>query len=191
MLRSLIPTLFLAVPLLAQQPGAAPVREQARPVLRAMPLQGDIRIDGRLDEQAWAGAEAYSDFRQLDPNEGQPGSERTELRVLYDDRAIYLGLRMFDSDASGIRSRLARRDEPIFGADLVEIYMDTYLDRLTGFVFRITPAGAVRDAAWLAPGSGGFGQDNSWDAVWESEATIDSAGWTAELRIPFSQLRYN
>ena len=191
MMRSLLAALCLAVPLSAQQPVPAQVGERPRPVLRATSLQGDIRIDGKLDEQAWAGAEAYSGFRQLDPNEGQPGSERTEVRVLYDDRAIYLGLRMFDSDPSSIRSRLARRDEPIFGADLVEVYMDTYLDRLTGFVFRITPAGAVRDAAWLAPGSGGFGQDNSWDAVWESGTTIDSAGWTAELRIPFSQLRYN
>lgn len=160
-------------------------------MLRATERQGDINIDGQLDEQAWSAAPAHSDFRQLDPHEGQPGSERTELRILYDRDAIFLGLRMYDSEPAGIRSRLARRDEPIFGADLVEIYLDTYLDRLTGFVFRITPAGAVRDAAWLAPGSGGFGQDNSWDAVWESSAKIDSAGWTAEIRIPFSQLRYN
>ena len=160
-------------------------------MLRATELEGNIHVDGKLAEPAWNAAPAYTDFRQTDPSEGQPASERTELRILYDDDAIYLGLRMFDSEPGGIRSRLARRDEPIFGADLVEIYMDTYLDRLTGFVFRITPAGAVRDAAWLAPGSGGFGQDNSWDAVWESATTIDSAGWTAELRIPFSQLRYN
>ena len=183
--------LCFASSIAAQQPVPGQIAEQPRPVLRASPLDGDIRIDGKLDEAAWAAAAPYSDFRQLDPNEGQPVSEKTELRVLYDRDAIYLGLRMYDSEPSGIRSRLARRDEPIFGADLVEVYMDTYLDRLTGFVFRITPAGAVRDAAWLAPGSGGFGQDNSWDAVWESETTIDSAGWTAELRIPFSQLRYN
>lgn len=193
MLRFLVVALCFAVPLWAQQPAAPSqiVSERPRPVLRATRLDGDIRIDGKLDDSAWASAPPYADFRQVDPYEGQPGSERTELRVLYDDRAIYLGLRMFDSEPSGIRSRLARRDEPIFGADLVEIYLDTYLDRLTGFVFRITPAGAVRDAAWLAPGSGDFGQDNSWDAVWESGTTIDSAGWTAELRIPFSQLRYN
>src|SRR5687767_10496089 len=104
MLRPLIAALCLAMPLSAQQAVPTQVREQPRPVLRATPLQGDVRIDGKLDEQAWTAAEAYSDFRQLDPNEGQPGSERTELRVLYDDRAIYLGLRMFDSDAPGIRS---------------------------------------------------------------------------------------
>jgi len=193
MLRPVIVALCIAVPSWAQQVAEPTeiVAAQPRPSLAATRLTGDIRIDGRLDDVAWSSAPAYSKFTQVDPFEGQPGSERTEVRVLYDASAIYLGLRMYDSDPAGIRSRLARRDEPIFGADLVEVYVDTYLDRLTGFVFRITPAGAVRDAAWLAPGSGGFGQDNSWDAVWESATTIDSAGWTAELRIPFSQLRYN
>ncbi|MEX1186512.1 MAG: DUF5916 domain-containing protein [Gemmatimonadaceae bacterium] len=193
MLRLLALAFCFAGPVWAQQTDAPPqiVAEQPRPVLRATSLDGSIHVDGKLIEPAWDAAPAYTDFRQTDPFEGQPVSERTELRILYDRDAIYLGLRMFDSEPGGIRSRLARRDEPIFGADLVEIYMDTYLDRLTGFVFRITPAGAVRDAAWLAPGSGGWGQDNSWDAVWESATTIDSAGWTAELRIPFSQLRYN
>ena len=190
MIRLFVLASCLALPLWAQQP-ASQIAERPRPVLRVTELQGNVRVDGKLDDAAWAAAPAYSEFTQLDPHEGQPGSEKTELRVLYDRDAIYLGLRMFDSEPTGIRSRLARRDEPIFGADLVEVYMDTYLDRLTGFVFRITPAGAVRDAAWLAPGSGGFGQDNSWDAVWESGTTIDSLGWTAELRIPFSQLRYN
>jgi len=183
----------LAAPVWAQQTDAPAqaVAAQPRPVLRATELEGSIQVDGRLVESGWNAAPAYANFRQTDPSEGQPVSERTELRILYDRDALYLGLRMFDSEPGGIRARLARRDEPIFGADLVEVYMDTYLDRLTGFVFRITPAGAVRDAAWLAPGSGGWGQDNSWDAVWESATTIDSAGWTAELRIPFSQLRYN
>ncbi len=192
--RFLAAALSFAVPVLAQQP-AAPTPQVVvalpRPILRATPLRDEIRIDGKLDEAAWAAAPVYSGFTQLDPSEGQPATERTEFRVLYDADAIYLGFRMYDSEPSGIRSRLARRDEPIFGADLVEVYIDTYHDRLTGFVFRITPSGAIRDAAWLAPGSGGFGQDGSWDAVWEPGATIDSAGWTAELRIPFSQLRYN
>ena len=193
MLRLLALACCFAGPLWAQQTDAPPqiVAEQPRPVLRATGLDGNIHVDGKLVEPAWDAAQAYTDFRQTDPFEGRPVSERTELRILYDRDAIYVGLRMFDSEPGGIRSRLARRDEPIFGADLVEIYLDTYLDRLTGFVFRITPAGAVRDAAWLAPGSGGHGQDSSWDAVWESATTIDSAGWTAELRIPFSQLRYN
>ncbi len=194
MTRFLLAALCFATPTLAQQataPAAPSAGTRPRPVLRATPLTGDVRIDGKLDEPEWAAAPIHSDFTQLDPSEGQPGSERTEFRVLYDAKAIYLGFRMYDSEPSGIRSRLGRRDEPLFGADLVEVYLDTYLDRLTGFVFRITPAGAIRDAAWLPPGSGGFGQDGSWDAVWESGATIDSAGWTAELRIPFSQLRYN
>ncbi len=193
MLRPALFALFAAVPVGAQQTStpAPAATERPRPVALATRLDGDIRIDGKLDDSAWASAPAYQEFMQLDPDEGQAGSEKTELRVMYDGAALYLGLRMYDSEPAGIRSRLARRDEPIFGADLVEVYLDTYLDRLTGFVFRITPAGAIRDAAWLAPGSGGYGQDGSWDAVWESGATIDSAGWSAEMRIPFSQLRYN
>lgn len=182
----------MAAPVWAQSQSAPRSGDpRSRPVIRAAELQGDVRVDGKLDEAAWLPAPVATDFVQLDPNEGRAATERTELRVLYSRDALYLGLRMFDSEPSGIRSRLARRDDPIFGADLVEIYIDSYRDRLTGFVFRITPAGAVRDAAWLAPGSGGFGQDNSWDAVWESAARVDSGGWSAELRIPFSQLRYN
>lgn len=190
MLRLVFIALCIAAPMWAQQPSAPSgqtVAERPRPVLRSTALDGDIRIDAKLDEPAWVAAPAWSEFTQEDPSEGQPGSERTEFRVLHGPDALYLGLRMFDSEPDKIRARLARRDEPLFGVDLVEIYLDSYYDRLTGFVFRITPAGAVRDAAWLMGG----GQDNSWDAVWESAASIDSLGWTAELRIPFSQLRYN
>lgn len=159
----------------------------ALPRLAAVRLTGSIRIDGKMDESAWASATAASNFTQVDPSEGQPATERTELRVLYDDDALYVGARMFDREPHKIRAHLARRDEPLWSTDLVELYIDAYYNRLSGYVFRITPASAIRDAAVLEQG----GQDNSWDAVWESAATIDSLGWTAEYRIPFSQLRYN
>jgi hypothetical protein len=159
----------------------------ALPQLPAVRLTGSIRIDGKMDEAAWATATPASNFIQLDPAEGQPATERTELRVLYDEDALYVGARMFDREPHKIRAHLARRDEPLWNTDLVELYIDAYHNRLTGNVFRITPASAVRDAAVLENG----GQDNSWDAVWEGAATVDSLGWTAEYRIPFSQLRYN
>lgn len=178
----------------AQLPDTTPTAPQtaarselpALPTLRAHRLDGSIRVDGRLDEAAWALAPAATNFIQVDPDNGALATEQTEVRVLFDDQALYIGARMFDSEPSRIRALLARRDESLNNADLVEFYIDSYHNRVDGFVFRITPAGAVRDAAILANG----GQDNSWDAVWESEAQIDSLGWVAELRIPFSQLRF-
>ena len=178
----------VAPPAHAQQPGAAlaVVAHDRAPQLVAARRAGAVHVDGRLDEAAWQAATPVSDFRQLDPHEGQPASERTEARVLVDDEAIYVGLRMFDSDPAAIRTQLARRDESIEG-DIVEVYLDSYHDHLTASVFRLSPAGARRDAAVTLGGE----QDNSWDAVWEGRSRVDSAGWTAEFRIPLSQLRYD
>ncbi|MFN2397863.1 MAG: DUF5916 domain-containing protein, partial [Gemmatimonadaceae bacterium] len=147
---------------------------------------GPVRIDGQLDEPAWQAATPVTDFRQFDPNEGQPASERTEARILFDGDAVYLGMRLYDSEPQRIQSQLARRDESIEG-DLVEVTFDSYHDHLSAFIFRLTPLGARRDATVSATGS----QDNSWDPVWEGGATVDSLGWTAEFRIPLSQLRYD
>ncbi|HWL40970.1 MAG TPA: DUF5916 domain-containing protein [Gemmatimonadaceae bacterium] len=169
---------------------AAPVstarpHDQA-PTAAAARRNGPVQIDGRLDEAAWQAATPVTEFIQFDPNEGQPTSERTEARILIDDVAVYVGMRLFDSEPSRIQSQLARRDESIEG-DLIEVTFDSYHDHLSAFIFRLSPAGARRDAAVSANGN----QDNSWDAVWESGATVDSLGWTAELRIPLSQLRYD
>ena len=190
----LIALLCLPGVVLAQAPrgpdsSAAPERTTvpALPRISAVRVTDAIRIDGRLDEAAWAGAPVATGFTQIDPHFGQPATEETEVRVLYDDEAIYLGARMFDSDPSKIRARLGRRDESLSNADLIEFYLDSYHNRVDGYLFRVTPAGAVRDAVVLAGG----GQDNSWDAVWESSARVDSLGWVAELRIPFSQLRFS
>ncbi len=139
-----------------------------------------------MDETAWQAATPVTEFRQYDPNEGQPVSERTEARILVDDDAVYVGMRLYDRDPRAIQSQLARRDEFIEG-DLVEVTFDSYHDHLSAVIFRLSPAGARRDATISPSGS----QDNSWDAVWEGDATVDSAGWTAEFRIPLSQLRYN
>jgi hypothetical protein len=199
MLNRLAILLFLPTAALAQSEPSAPARNggaapppgsrevlPALPTLSAMRLEGAIRIDGRLDEPAWADAPVATGFVQTDPENGALATEQTEIRILYDDQAIYIGARMFDSEPDRIRARLARRDESVSNADLIEISIDSYHNRVDGYIFRITPAGAIRDAAVLASG----GQDNSWDAVWQSAARVDSLGWVAELRIPFSQLRY-
>jgi hypothetical protein len=156
------------------------------PVIHASPLHGSLRIDGRLDEAAWQAATPVGGFIQTDPKEGEPATEPTEVRILIGDDALYIGARMFDHEPKLIRSALARRDESVEG-DVLEVYLDSFHDHLTAFDFRITPAGALRDAAIGADGD----TDNSWDAVWEAATSIDSLGWVAEMRIPLSQLRYN
>jgi hypothetical protein len=188
-MRHLLLLLFGPASLAAQTPEPPSPRDSipSTPTLQAVRTTQPIRIDGRLDEAAWALSSPATGFRQMQPNEGEPATHRTEVRVLYDDQALYIGARMYDSEPEKIRAQLARRDESVAGSDLLEVMIDSYHDRVSGYLFRITPAGAIRDVTVNATG----GQDASWDAVWESAATIDSLGWIAELRIPFSQLRYN
>jgi hypothetical protein len=155
------------------------------PVLRALPLSGEIRVDGVLDDAAWQMAEAYSDFLQREPNEGEPASERTEVRILVDSDAIYVGARMWDSDPSGIRATLVRRDV-VSDFDYVILNLDSRHDHNTSYAFTLTPSGAFQDAARGTDGSYDFG----WDPVWDGAASIDDQGWSAEWKIPFSQLRF-
>ena len=171
----------------AQSAAALVSRPHAEmPSVSAARRTGSVQVDGRLDEPAWQAATPVTQFIQLDPAEGQPATERTEARILVDDDAIYVGMRLFDSDPGAIQAQLARRDEPIDG-DIVEVTFDSYHDHLSGFIFRLSPLGARRDAAIAANGN----QDNSWDAVWDGSATMDSLGWSAEFRIPLSQLRFD
>jgi hypothetical protein len=144
-----------------------------------------ILIDGRLDEPSWQSADAAGDFRQYEPNEGAPATERTEVRVLYDNTSLYVGVRLYDSDPARIVARMSRRDEDP-DADRFTFYVDALHDRLTGAAFEVSAAGAQRDATL----SNDTNRDNSWDAVWESAVSIDEQGWVAEMRIPLSQLRY-
>ncbi len=147
---------------------------------------GRITLDGRLDEPAWQTVAPATDFTQSQPHEGQPATQRTEVRFLFDHDALYVGARMYDDHgAKGVVSRLVRRDGSA-NADELTIIFDTFHDHLGQTVFSINPA-AVRGDAY---GPGGAGTDQSWDPVWQAKTTIDSLGWTAELRIPLSQLRY-
>jgi hypothetical protein len=152
---------------------------------RATP--GSVHVDGRLNDRAWASAEAITEFTQLEPHEGQPATERTEVRILYDDDAIYVGAWMFDSDPRGVRTQLARRDA-FTQADLLEVAFDSYHDHVSSFVFGVNPSGVKNDQM---VGQDGYSYDEGWDPVWEAAARQDSLGWTAELRIPFSQLRFS
>jgi uncharacterized protein DUF5916 len=156
------------------------------PRIAAAPLASEIKLDGRLDEAAWSASEPAALTAQLDPSEGQPPSERTEIRVLLGHDALYIGARMFDREPRRIVSRLSRRDDQP-ASDRFTIRLDARHDHLSGFLFDVYPAGNKGDAAIGSDGS----QDYSWDPIWEVATSVDSLGWTAELRIPLSQLRYN
>ncbi len=164
-------------------------RHAAAPSITAARVQGTIAVDGRLDESSWAQAQPASEFTQTDPAEGQPATERTEVRVLIGDDALYVGARLHDREPSRIKAALARRDEDV-EADEFDVYLDTFHDHLSGVRFRVTPGGATLDGI-LGSSAQGSEEDLSWDPIWESGTHVDSLGWTAEIRIPLSQLRYN
>jgi Domain of unknown function (DUF5916) len=164
-------------------------RHAAAPEIRAARVQGNIMVDGHLDESSWAAAEPANDFTQTEPAEGQPATEGTEVRVLIGEDALYVGARMYDREPQRIKAALARRDEEV-EADEFDVYLDTFHDHLSGVRFRVTPGGATLDGI-LGSSAQGSEEDDSWDPVWESGTRVDSLGWTAEIRIPLSQLRYS
>jgi len=179
-------SVLLAVLFAAAVPAAAQnIHPTAPPEVRAVPLQGGIRLDGRLDEPIWQTAPAATDFRQNQPKEGEPATQRTEVRFAFDDAALYVGARMFDdSGGAGVRTRLVRRDaDP--SSDYIKVIFDSYHDHIGRLFIAVNPSGVKYDANGL-----GGGEDPSWDPVWEVQTAIDALGWTAEMRIPFSQLRY-
>lgn len=182
----------LVAPMILPSPAAAQLMDgnghMDRPVAEAVRAQGALHIDGRLDEQAWAAAPVIAGFTQMDPDEGMPVSQRTEVRILFDDDALYIGARLFDDGP--VTTRLGRRDMPLLDADWFGVVIDSYHGHQTGFVFDVNPSGVQRDAVKSMTPSGEE-DDNSWDAVWDVATSIDEEGWTAEYRIPFSQLRFN
>ena len=155
------------------------------PEVRTTRLTTPLVVDGRLDEPAWADAPTTTPFTQVEPIEGAPATERTEMRVLFDDDALYVGARLFDSAAGAIARQRSRRDA-IVDADRFTLYLDPNHDHLTGVAFTVTAAGVQRDTAL----SNDVVEDDSWDAVWASAVHVDERGWTVEMRVPFSQLRF-
>jgi hypothetical protein len=153
----------------------------------AAPRLGTIVLDGRLDDDAWSKAIPVTSFTQIDPEEGKPASQRTEVRFVYDEDALYVGARMYDTAGpAGIVTRLVRRDADM-ESDWFQVVIDAYHDHLGRAFFQINPSGVKFDAL----GVGGSNPDPSWDPIWEAATRIDSAGWTAELRIPYSQLHFS
>lgn len=155
------------------------------PVLKVNRSTSSVRIDGRLNEDVWTAAPTATSFVQGEPIEGAPAQHQTEVRVLYDEQALYVGARMYDDSPDAIGRQLVRRDE-MGQFDFFELSLDPDLDRRTGYAFQISAAGVQSDSYLFDD----VREDRSWNAVWESAVQVDEKGWTAELRIPLSQIRY-
>src|SRR5688572_1472551 len=156
------------------------------PVAIASRARGDIRIDGHLNDAAWRAATPITTFTQRDPNAGAPATQPTDVRIVYDASAIYVGARLIDTTGRP-NSRLGRRDSSLSGSDWLFVTLDSYHDHLTAYRFAVNPDGVRRDEK---VGDDDDDDDESWDPVWEASATRDATGWSAELRIPLSQLRF-
>jgi len=157
----------------------------AQDTIHALRTEETISVDGVLEEPSWYKTEAISNFIQRDPLENAAPSQKTVVYILYDDRALYIGARMYDNHPDSIVARLGRRDSED-ESDLFGVWLDPYLDRRSGYIFLISPAGSLLDGVMSNDGW----EDYNWDGVWEGKVKIDQEGWTAELCIPYSQLRF-
>jgi len=173
--------LILALPAIAH--GQSGDRREARAERVA---EGAIRIDGTLDEPVWRTAPAVTDFVQAEPDEGEPPTDRMEVRFAYDDGALYVGARMFST--ASVQAPLSRRDDGGL-AESIQIELDTYLDRRTAYMFGVTAAGVRLDHYHSRDDEGN--RDSEYDPVWQARTVRTDDGWTAELWLPFSQLRFN
>ncbi|HEY4304937.1 MAG TPA: DUF5916 domain-containing protein [Gemmatimonadaceae bacterium] len=158
-----------------------------KPVLNAVRTMHPPKIDGRLDEAEWGGAPVATRFTQRYPDPGLLATYQTEVRILYDNDAIYVGAQMFDPHPDSIAAPLARRDPGDVSSDWFDVIFDSYHDRRTGYRFAVNPAGTKIDVYHFNDGD----DDQSWDAFWDVATRVDSLGWTAEYRIPLSQLRFH
>lgn len=144
------------------------------------------KVDGRLDDQAWKEAIPLTNFTEFEPNNGTPASEKTEVRILYDNVAVYIGAKMYDSKPEEISKQLGDRDSgDDVNTDMFGIGFDTYDDNQNGFIFFVSAAGVQTDVRISQ-----VGWDQVWDAVWKSSVQIEDDGWSVEMEIPYSALRF-
>ena len=170
-----------------QSPAQDDTSTNSPPVLNAAKLTGTPpQIDGILNEDAWKQTPAATGFVQLLPDEGEPASERSEVRVLYGDDALYIAFRAYDADPTAIEGQLTRRDRESF-SDWVHVAIDSYNDKRTAFQFGVNPKGIKQDTYRYNDTR----RDPDWDAVWDVATSIDEQGWIAEFRIPYTQLRFS
>ncbi|ALI98417.1 DUF5916 domain-containing protein [Rufibacter tibetensis] len=143
------------------------------------------KLDGIPDEEIWKQVTPATDFIQSEPANGSPSKQRTEVRVLYDDEAVYVGAMLFDTAPDSILYQLSQRDGGQVNADMFGVYFDTYLDKQNAFGFEVSSAGVQTDFKATSNG-----HQRSWDAVWQSVVARHPQGWSVELRIPYSAIRF-
>ena len=171
---------FLSVNGIAREP-------KAKPSVKATRLESPIQVDGLLNETEWQSAPPISQLYQYEPSAGDELSEDTEVRFLYDDKTLYLGVNCLDQNPSGIIARGMERDGSVSPDDYVYFLLDTFHDQRNGYVFSVNPNGARYDALL----SRGTNTNSEWDGVWETKTSIDDEGWKAEIAIPFTSLSFD
>jgi hypothetical protein len=174
-----------------QQGGAANPQgsqDTGRPSVTAVRLSDgeSITLDGRLDEPSWSKAIPAADFMQIDPTNGDPATERTEVRIVFDRERLYLGVTCFDSEPDAWIGWQLRRDERNFSDDGFMWTIDTFLDGRTGYFFEMNPSGWMADALM-----GLNGENREWDGIWNARVLRSEIGWTLEIEIPFRTLNFN
>ena len=165
---------------------AAQEQTSPRPIASAVHVDEPPLVDGVLDDRAWQQALPLSGFVQAEPFEGEPASQLTDVRIVYDDGAVYVGVLLHDSNPSQIVTTDTRRDAGLNSMDSFQLILDTFHDRQNGFVFGTNAAGVQYDAQVRSENS----PSESWDGSWEVRTGIHADGWTAEFRIPLRTLRY-
>ena len=157
-----------------------------RPSVNALRVEQPPMIDGMLDEAAWQQAPVAGDFVQQDPDDGEPITERTEFRVLYDDNALYIGVWCYDSEPHKIIARSMTRDDYPYEDDHLYIAIDSFLDYRNGYAFATNPNGSRWDGLIINNSYTG----NSWDAIWQCKSRITGEGWFSEIAIPFNSISF-
>ena len=155
-------------------------------IIIAEKIVSPIRVDGILDESTWINQSGFNNFIQRDPLEGASPTERTIIKLAYDENSLYLAAKMYDSSPDSIMTRLTRRDE-LVDCDYITLALDPYHDKRSGYYFTLSAAGTQIDGVLYNDSW----DDDSWDGVWEGKVFVDDEGWTAEMKIPFSQMRFN
>ncbi|OFW39113.1 MAG: hypothetical protein A3F70_11230 [Acidobacteria bacterium RIFCSPLOWO2_12_FULL_67_14] len=178
----------------ARSPQDPPVASQAAPdnggrrtmTAVRLPAGASVVLDGRLDEAFWQQAAPAADFIQIDPDNGTPATEPTEVRIVFDDDALYMGVTCFDSDPEGWIGFERRRDQTLGSDDRFMWTIDTFLDGRSGYFFEMNPSGLMADALM-----GTNGQNRQWDGIWNARVHRSGIGWTLEIEIPFRTLNFN
>jgi hypothetical protein len=171
-------------PVFGQPDSAAIVQDKVFQIARE---SSAIVVDGVLDETEWRQATMIDDLHQIDPFEYAEPSEPTEIRIYYDENALYIAARMWDSEAESITANVLRQGEDLWSDDRFSVILDPYLDRRSGYRFQVNPNGVRWDALYQNVSN----LESNWEGIWQAAATRDDDGWSAEMAIPFKTLSFN